>query len=126
MDFTSLKLSKKEAKEEYGISATAPGKANDENLPRYPYGTKIRLETEALDKLKLRPSEYEVGQKLTVTCKVEVVGITEEARQSGERCELELQIVEINLGEDKDAKKKKADGERLNELAAPNARDMDD
>lgn len=118
MKMTSLKLSKKEAKTEYGMDTVAPGKASDENLPQFPYRTKIRLETEALDKLGIRPSEYEVGQVLEVTCRVEVCGVTEEKLQNGkERCELELQITDISLGPDKKAKKDKAEGDHVANLS---------
>ena len=72
MKMTNLKLTPKEAKSDLD----GPG-------PRYPYGTKIRLETDALDKLKCDLAEFTVGQKLKIEAEVEVVGVSMSQRQGG-------------------------------------------
>lgn len=118
MKLTSLKLSAKEAKGEYG-GPQSVGKAIDENLPRYPYGTRIDLETEALEKLGLSPSDFTVGQKLNVVCEVEVVRLSESQSLKGkDRCSMDLQITDMAI-DTKAVKKKKAEDKHLNEISGP-------
>lgn len=121
----SLKMSKKEAKGEFGADCPQPSKAYDDNLPRYPYGTKLRLETEVLDKLDIEPGDFKSGQVLTVTAKVEVVGTSTSQRQGGkDRNELELQITDMSI-DTKAMKKAKADENHLNSISGAAAADED-
>lgn len=116
MKMTSLKLTKKEAKGEYGGPST---KDAEDNLPRYPYGTRIDLETEALEKLELSPSDFTVGQKLKIVCEVEVVRLSESQSLKGkDRCSMDLQITDLAI-DTKAVKKKKAEDKHLNEISGP-------
>lgn len=110
----SLKMTAKEAKGEFGNQvASSPSP----DLPKYPYGTRLTLETEALDKLGCEPSDFKVGQTLTITAKVEVIGTSTRERQGGkDRNEVDLQFTDISL-DTKAIKKSKADDKHLNEIA---------
>lgn len=113
----SLKMSKKEAKGDLGYPGQPSTKSEEDNLPRYPYGTKLRLETEVLDKLDCEPSDFKTGQILEVTARVEVVGTSTSQRQGGkDRNELELQITDLAL-DTKAIKKAKAADKHLNSIS---------
>lgn len=114
---TSLKMSKKEAKSDMGMPMGASDMSGD-NLPRYPYGTKVRLEKEALDKLDCDPADYKVGDVLMIQARVEVVGTSIRENQGGkEYKELELQITDMSMEQDKATKKAKAEDEHMTALS---------
>lgn len=122
MKLVDMKMTKKEAKEEMGAPTSAVKAA--EQGPRYPYGLEIRLDTDSLKKLGIDLDSYPLGAECTIEAKAIVTDKGEHQRLNGkERLNLELQVTELAIGEDKKAKKDKKAGERLNELAAPNARD---
>jgi hypothetical protein len=116
MKLTSLKLTPKEAKTEGAIQAIGP---DEDKGPRYPYGTRITLDTEALEKLGIDVSDYRAGQKCDVTAKCEVVGTSTRQRQGGDdRQELELQITDLSIDWDKSDKKAKKRDAHLDEIGA--------
>lgn len=111
----SLKMTPKEAKAEFGGDMGSP--PSKPSLPKYPYGTKLTLETEALDKLGCAPGDFKVGQVLELTARVEVVGTSTRERQGGvDRNEVELQFTDVSL-DTKAIKKAKAQDEHLNSIA---------
>ncbi|WP_298800121.1 capsid staple protein [uncultured Devosia sp.] len=119
----SLKLSKKEAKSEIGYPEQV---GKDENLPKYPWDTKITLGNEVLDKLGVKPSDFKTNQVLEITAKVEVVGTTEEQRQRGpDRSEVRLQITDLAI-DTKAMKKARAEDEHLNSIAGPTSETVDE
>lgn len=69
MKLTSLKLSEKEAKKEAKCEIAKP---------RYPYGTSLRLDKEALGKLGLKFSDFKVGAEV----EVEAIGTVTSIRYS--------------------------------------------
>lgn len=69
MKLTSLKLSKTESKKETLCEISKP---------RYPYGTQLRLDKEALAKLGLKVSDFDVGAEV----EVEAVGTVTSIRSS--------------------------------------------
>lgn len=110
----SLKLSKKEAKSEYGEVAT-PSK----DTPRYPYGTRIDLDTDTLDKLGIDLSDYDMNDTCTITAKAVVVGKNESQRQGGDpRKSLDLQITDIMIDTGR-KKKEKAASAHLDAISKP-------
>ena len=91
-----------EPNEAEGGSMLAPTQPEYEE-PAYPYGLKIRLEDEELDKLGLALPT--VGSVLTITCQVTVVSVRQEAEANPEpddkggmeRC-VEMQITDMDVG----------------------------
>lgn len=114
----SLKLTPKEAKERFGPISAQSAKAD---MPKYPYDTRVTLNTEVLTKMGVKPSDFAVGETFEITAKVEVIGTREEERQSGERCELELQITDIDSDLGKSKKKAKAEANHLNAISGSEA-----
>lgn len=118
MKMTSLKMTAAEAKSEFGYDGPSVSPASKPNLPKYPYGTKIRLETEVLDKLGIDLSDYPEGMKCEIVCKVEVVGFSSSQRQGGKaRKELELQITDMSITEDGAVKKAKSASKHLESIS---------
>lgn len=114
----SLAMSKKEAKAEFGGSPSVKGE--EENLPKYPYGTSLRLDTETLKKLGIDLSAYPPGTE----CKIEAAGVVTDTSQSQrlngkERNSLEIQVTEMAIDESPASKKKKADDAHLSSITAP-------
>jgi len=117
MKLTSLKLTPKEAKGEYDGPATMP--ARDKG-PRYPYVMELRLDTETLDKLGLDLSKFKVGETCAIEAKAIVTRISESQMQGGKDSRnLELQVTDIAITEDKAAKKAKAADKHLEAIASP-------
>jgi len=87
----SLKLSKSESKAAGPCCDTKP------SGPRYPYGTCIRLDKEALAKLGLKVKNFTVGEDVTV----EAVGTVKSLRSSEgtdyDSSEVEIQLEELGV-----------------------------
>lgn len=121
MKLTSIKLSPKEAKGDYDGPATLGSK---DKGPRYPYGMELRLDTDTLDKLGLDLSKFKVGETCMVEANAIVTRISESQMQGGkDRRDLELQITDVGISEDKAAKKAKSEAARLNETSSPTSED---
>lgn len=120
----SLAMSKKEAQEDYGLSV--PSKAAEDNLPRYPYDTKIRLDTDTLKKLRIKVADYPAGLKCTITAEAEVYSTEQRETQNNKpRQELCLQITDISVEPDRKTKRAKADSERLGRLSGTTSKSYD-
>lgn len=87
-----MKMSKEEAKE-YGES---PVTSDSENQERYPWCLRFDLNDEVLEKcgVETLPS---VGDEMTITCKVKVIGTRQSATQNTDNRSVELQITELDL-----------------------------
>lgn len=117
MKLTSLKLTPKEAKGDYDGPVPSTGK---DKGPRYPYGMELRLDTETLDKLGLDLSEFKVGESCMIEAKAMVTRISESQMQGGKDSRnLELQVTDISISEDKAAKKAKAADKHLESISKP-------
>lgn len=69
---------------------------------RYPWGTRIDLDNDTLEKLGIDELPA-VGSKMTMEAKVTVIGSRQSASTgSGESRSLELQITDMELGDDGD------------------------
>jgi hypothetical protein len=115
----SLKMTEKEAKGDYGDAPISMSKTAKDNLPRYPYETRIRLDTETLKKLGIKVADYPAGLKCTITAEAEVYS-TEQRETQGNtpRQELCLQITDISVEPDRKTKRAKADSDRIGRLAS--------
>lgn len=102
MELKSMILSPEE-KKEYAGSVVA-------EAPMYPYGLRISLGDDAIDKLGL-VGNPEAGQKLMLVARVEVVGFSQDKTFTGDiEKSLSLQITEMALAPDTD---KKTDPEKV-------------
>lgn len=116
MKLTSLKLSAKEAKEDMGV----PSVAGKSDLPKYPYGLQIRLDTETLQKLGIDLSAYPLGATCVIEARGQITDKSEHQRLGGkERLNLEIQLTDIGISEDKASKKKRVEDKHLNEISGP-------
>jgi hypothetical protein len=87
----SLALSKKEAKEA-STAMSVPG-----NASRYPWGTRVELDTRSLEKLGLKELP-KVGSYVTVTAYCCVTSVSESQQVDGdENRSVSLQIEEMSL-----------------------------
>lgn len=87
MDLVSMKRSPAEAKE-----AATPA----DTAPEYPYGLRLRLEDEELQKLGLTTLP-DVGTSLVLTARVEVCGTSAYDSESGKHRSVELQLTDLAL-----------------------------
>lgn len=90
MKLTDMELPKRSKKEmENTIGSVYEG-------DKYPYGLRIQLETEALNKLGLKPSNFKIGQTVTITAKANVEMVSErEAKRGNDSMEVSLQITDL-------------------------------
>lgn len=90
MKLTNMKMSAEEA-DEYGESTLA-------EAPEYPYGLRLSLDDDALDKLGLGEKLPKVGETLTVLAKVDVVHVHVSQDQEGEpESSVQLQITDMSV-----------------------------
>lgn len=92
MAMKDLKISKKEAKEKSEAMATI-GSSDQE---RYPYGLRLDLNNDTLDKLGIDKLPT-VGTVLLFEAKAKVVGSRQSATEGSENRSVELQITHIDL-----------------------------
>lgn len=96
MELKSLKLAPAESKKEMGYPSPSTEAAKDG--PRYPWGTSIDLNDEALSKLGITKLP-EVGETLAVEARVTVTSVSSSQTIAGEaRRSCCLQITELGLG----------------------------
>lgn len=88
----SLKISKKDDKEEMNEAEPVGSVGN-----RYPWGTRINLDNDSLDKLGIVKLPT-VGDKIMIEGKCEVISV----RQSEDGKSVELQITDMDLENDGD------------------------
>lgn len=94
MGLVNMKMSEQEVQEGYGMPNTA-------DAPQYPYGLELRLDEEGLTKLGM-PALPQVGQKMMITCRVEVNSVSQnESQEGGKRQNVCLQITDMEVGPDK-------------------------
>ena len=95
MGMKSLKISAKKAKEK--MTPTLVGSDED----RYPYGTRIDLDQDALEKLGIKNLPA-VGTEMMIECKVTVIAVRESASQENTSRSMELQITAMDIEADED------------------------
>lgn len=107
MKLVSMKMTKAEREEKYS------GKAIDADAPSYPYGLTVRLDNDALDRLKLKKLP-EVGKSYMLIARCDVTSVSSNESEHGKNENLELQITDLALdldkGDNADAADKLYDG----------------
>lgn len=94
MKLINLALSKEEAREMQPRTMAEP------ELPMYPYGLRIELDDDAIEKLGITELP-KVGAEMMVTAKVCVVSTSTSERQGGdEECCVSLQITDLAIGDE--------------------------
>jgi len=102
-DLKSMKLTKADAKKETGVEVS-------KDLPRYPWGLRVELNDDALDRLGM-PALPAIDEKMLLYARVEVTYVSQTASQEGKkRRSVSLQITDLSLSPDKP---KKSIAERL-------------
>lgn len=86
----SLKLTRKEAKDDSGIPP---------ELPEYPWGTQLHLDEDEQKKLGIK-SMPSVGTEYPITAVCRVIGTSERETQDGKRSSLDVQIISMALGDE--------------------------
>lgn len=68
----------------------------------YPYGLCITLDQSSLKKLGLKPNQFAVGEKVTITAVCEVSGVRQNNTKTNDDASVELQIetMSASMGED--------------------------
>ena len=90
MKMTSMKLSPKESKEMMKPQVGKDG-------PSYPYGLRLNLDRECIDKLNMGRMP-KIGSEVTILAKAKVESVSErDSTDSGKHRTLELQITELGL-----------------------------
>lgn len=97
MKLVSLAMSPEEAKDDAPCAAPDAGDA-----PKYPYGTCLYLDEDALKKLGIKEMPS-VGTEIPVQALAKVTGTSERETQEGTRKTLDLQIVKMGFGSGEDA-----------------------
>lgn len=93
----SLKITKKEREERKKKYADCAPCIDGGDM--YPYGTRIDLNEETLEKLDMDKLPR-VGTNMTITAKVKVTSVSENQREGGEKTRrVELQITDLEFGE---------------------------
>lgn len=94
MKLTNLKLTKKEKKD----TTDAPSLAGTSS---YPYGLEVRLETESINKLGLNIQSFKIGEKVKIEADTEVIEISNNESEDGNRKTIRLQIQNLGLSKGK-------------------------
>lgn len=85
-----MKRSKKEREESGKNICTAPYGGD-----AYGYGLCISLDKEALDKLGLKPSSFDVGDTVTITARGSIKGLRQDKSSSHSSSNVEIQIEKL-------------------------------
>ena len=91
---TSMKIDKKDMEK----TEVAPSSVPDVGGPQYPWGLEVRLEDAALKKMKVKLSDYAVGDIVELYAQCKVTRLSQSANGDlGNSRTLELQITDMCL-----------------------------
>jgi hypothetical protein len=65
---------------------------------KYSYGLRINLDDPELEKLKINAKNFEVGSKVSIQANAEIISIRQSADKQSKNRSVELQIVEMSIG----------------------------
>lgn len=99
MKMVPLKITKAEAKAKLRKNMATPV-ASDE--PAYPWGTELSLDTRALEKLGIDPSDYEAGDVMEIRARAIVTTVSKRQTANGSDNMLALQITHLAIGTQED------------------------
>ena len=94
MKLTDLKLTKKERKD----TAEVPSSTGTSS---YPWGLEVRLETESINKLGLDIQSFKIGEKVRIEADTEVIEISNNMSEDGNRKTIRMQIQGLGLNKGK-------------------------
>lgn len=89
MKLTDMKRSKKERKEG-GINSCKPYEGD-----AYGYGLCINLDKDALEKLGLKPSSFDVGDSVTITARGSIKALRQDKSNNHSSSNVEIQIEKL-------------------------------
>lgn len=87
-----MKRSKKEREKSGKNICTAPYEGD-----AYGYGLCISLDKDALDKLGLKPSSFDVGDSVTITARGSIKGLRQDKSSSYSLSNVEIQIEKLSV-----------------------------
>ena len=97
MKMIDMKLPK-EKKKKTAMLEAAPMMADE----KYPWGLKIDLNKQSLKALGKNSRDFELGERINVSCVAEVVNLREDQRQGQENDEsVGFQIIQMGIGKGK-------------------------
>lgn len=68
------------------------------NMPLYPWGLSVNLDTDSLEKLEIDAADLEIGSSLMLVAKVEIVSLSSnESKDGGANQNVSLQITDMCL-----------------------------
>lgn len=91
------------------------GPDDDENGPKYPWGTSLYLSNVVLDKLGIT-EQFEVGSTMTLMAKVKVTGVSSRENQKGVDKTVDLQITAMELSEESESMKDADDSQKAGRM----------
>lgn len=93
MSFVDMKLPKeKESKSGSKCEPIEPDK------PKYPYGLSITLEKDALSKLGLAVSDFDMGEEITISAQCVITSLRQSEDRYGDDMSVGLQITKLDMG----------------------------
>lgn len=100
MKIADLVMTKAEAEKDMGI--TPEGKPDPAELPRYPYGTCLYLDSDTIKKLGIAGDEDgggmpKVGTEFVIVGRARVKGTSQRESQDGTYASLDLQLVKLGI-----------------------------
>lgn len=95
MELKSMKLSEEDQKEEMSQSPIKEGDG-----PEYPYGLRLRIDEDEIEKLGLGEDMPELKTKFRLSAIVEVCSASQNSSVYGDSKVLELQITDMGLSEE--------------------------
>jgi len=95
-----MKSTRKEQQEKYAV-----GSEPSPDAPVYPYGLRVNLDDDVMEKLKLKTLP-EVGSSIMLIARVDVISVSSnESSEGGKRESVDLQITDLCLETDGDGGK---------------------
>jgi len=81
------------------------------NAEKYPYGLRICLTEEELEKLGVDHSDWEIGDTFHLHAFAKVVSVSENDTENGSNCNISLQITHLAGPEDEDEEDEEEESE---------------
>lgn len=103
MAFTDMAKTPEEIQEDVSPLST--------EVNRYPYGLRITLTKDEIDKLDVDHTDWEVGDVFHLHAFAKVVSISSNETEGGEDCTVQLQITHLAGPEDEDEENEEMDEE---------------
>ena len=92
MAMLNMKITRKEMTEANPVDAMMPG-----DVPNYPYGLKICLDNDSLERLNFNIEKHKVGETGELKARYVIESMEARKTESGEEKEVRLQITDLGF-----------------------------